>query len=340
MLDDRTDRAVELTNRGTNRPAAIALAEEVLRSSAAAADIRRCVLTLIHAGVHAEAENPVLAARVTALTARPAQALPHLHTAPAWHAEALIDLGRHDEALDVLLSHDETADLLFARGRLNQAQGHHDRACADFLAAGRAAEAAGITNPAVLPWCSAAALSAHDAGRPVVARSLAETELVAARRWGAPHAVGRALHAAALTGDPAHAVDRLTTAVRLLSKATADLLPARHSLAQALATQGRHTEAAETCATTHVIAQHLDHPLWIQNTRQLGERLDRLRRLTPQESRAAALACAMSNREVATELGVTTRTVELHLSQVYRKLHVQGRRELNRVILRLGVTPP
>lgn len=319
MLDERTVRAVQLTNRGTDRVTVIALARDVLRSNPSTCDTHHCFRVLAHAGELAEP--------------------PEHHTA-ASHASALIDAGLREEALEVLLSSEGSAEHLFVRGRLNQAQGHHDRAYADFTAAGRAAEACGITNPAVLPWRSAAALSAHDAGRAVVARSLAESALVAARRWGASPAVGLALHAVALTGDPARAVGHLTTAVHLLSSSATGLLPARHSLAQALATQGRHAEAARTCATTHTIARQLDHPLWIERTRELGERLDRLSLLTPQESRSAVLACSMGNREVAAELGVTTRTVELHLSQVYRKLRVKGRRELNRVILRLGATPP
>ncbi|MFJ8959004.1 response regulator transcription factor [Lentzea sp. NPDC102401] len=319
MLDERTVRAVQLTNQGTDRVAVIALARDVLASNPSACDTHHCLLVLDHAGEPAE---------------------PPQHPTDASHASALIDAGLHDEALEVLLRPDESAEHLFARGRFNQEQGHHDRAYADFMAAGQAAEAGGITNPAVLPWRSAAALSAHDAGRPVVARSLAEAELVAARRWGAPPAVGRALHAVALTGDPACAVDHLTIAVQLLSTSATSLLPARHNLAQALATRGSHAEAARTCAATQAIARQLGCPLWIERTRELGERLDRLSLLTPQESRTALLACAMSNREVAAEVGVTTRTVELHLSQVYRKLRVKGRRELSRVILRLGATPP
>ena len=316
--DERTLRAVRLTHRGTDRATAIALAREVLRSAAPECDVQHCRLVLACAGT--PAGTPELTAQR--------------------HACELIDQGRCAEALEVLLGCDESAETLFARGRLNQAAGHHDRAYADFLAAGRAAEAAGITNPAVLPWCSAAAISAHDAGRTVVARSLAEAELVAARRWGDARTVGRALHAVGLTGDADSAITRFSTAVRLLGDAGAlpELLPARHHLAQALATRGRHDEAIAVCAESLAIAA--GNPLWTRQAEELGARLDRLRRLTPQESRAAALACGMSNKEVAAELGVTTRTVELHLTQVYRKLQVKGRHELNRVILRFGVTPP
>ncbi|MEV6236482.1 LuxR C-terminal-related transcriptional regulator [Lentzea sp. NPDC051838] len=316
--DERTLRAVGLTRRGTDRATAIALAREVLRSGAADSDVQHCLLVLTYAGT--PAGKPDL-------------------TAPKQACE-LVEQGRCDEALDVLLACAESPESLFARGRLNQAAGQHDRAYADFLAVGRAAEAVGMANPAVMPWCSAAAISAHETGRAVVARSLAEAELVAARRWGDARTVGRAVHAVGLTGDPDRAVTRFTTAVRLLGDAgtPAELLSARHHLAQALATQGRHAEAIEVCTESLALAK--TNPLWTRQAEELGARLERLSRLTPQESRAAALACGMSNREVAAELGVTTRTVELHLTQVYRKLDVTGRRELNRVILRLGVTPP
>jgi DNA-binding NarL/FixJ family response regulator len=36
----------------------------------------------------------------------------------------------------------------------------------------------------------------------------------------------------------------------------------------------------------------------------------------------------MSNREIAQELYVTPKTVEVHLSNTYRKLEIGGRREL------------
>lgn len=53
--------------------------------------------------------------------------------------------------------------------------------------------------------------------------------------------------------------------------------------------------------------------------------------MTSQEGRIAALVRAgLSNKEIAARLGVVVRTVELHLSQVYRKLGVSGRSGLIR----------
>jgi DNA-binding CsgD family transcriptional regulator len=51
--------------------------------------------------------------------------------------------------------------------------------------------------------------------------------------------------------------------------------------------------------------------------------------LTPSERRVAGLAVeGMTNREIAQSLFVTPKTIEVHLSNVYRKLDVKSRREL------------
>ena len=51
--------------------------------------------------------------------------------------------------------------------------------------------------------------------------------------------------------------------------------------------------------------------------------------LTPTERRVAALiGDGHTNREAAHQLGVSTKTIEAHLSSVYRKLTVRSRTEL------------
>ena len=51
--------------------------------------------------------------------------------------------------------------------------------------------------------------------------------------------------------------------------------------------------------------------------------------LTPSERRIAMLAAdGRSNREIAQQLFVSSKTVETHLSRAYRKLDVTGRAEL------------
>jgi DNA-binding NarL/FixJ family response regulator len=55
--------------------------------------------------------------------------------------------------------------------------------------------------------------------------------------------------------------------------------------------------------------------------------------LTPSERRIAELAAGgQSNREIAQALFITPKTVEYHLRNVYRKLGIETRRELHRVL--------
>lgn len=58
-------------------------------------------------------------------------------------------------------------------------------------------------------------------------------------------------------------------------------------------------------------------------------RLSGIDSLTPQERRAARMAASgRSNREIAESLFLTRRTVEMHLSNCYRKLGIESRDEL------------
>ena len=55
--------------------------------------------------------------------------------------------------------------------------------------------------------------------------------------------------------------------------------------------------------------------------------------LTPQERRITRLAAeGQNNREIAETMFLTRRTVELHLSNAYRKLGIDGRADLGDVL--------
>jgi len=59
--------------------------------------------------------------------------------------------------------------------------------------------------------------------------------------------------------------------------------------------------------------------------------------LTAHEARVAALvARGMTNAEVGAELAVSPKTVEAHLSSIYRKLELRSRTELALHIVRGG----
>ncbi|MGX9675137.1 LuxR C-terminal-related transcriptional regulator [Mycobacterium sp. HM-7] len=79
--------------------------------------------------------------------------------------------------------------------------------------------------------------------------------------------------------------------------------------------------------------EKLGTPLWAGQARRAAGRVDRRAdrgdTLTDAERRIAELVAAgMSNREVAAKLFVSAKTVEVHLSRIYRKLAIRSRAEL------------
>ncbi|MFD4641860.1 LuxR C-terminal-related transcriptional regulator [Lentzea sp. NPDC058436] len=264
--------------------------------------------------------------------------------AVAWLVLALTEAGEPDRARAVLESerlagvlaeHPDSAELYFARGRLLLAEGQGAGALDEFLECGRQLASWGVVNPAVLPWRSSAALAAFDAGDLVLARICADKDLVAARRWGAPRGIGLGLHACALArGDDV----LLEEAIAYLGRAsTADeALRARHDLAQLLLGRGEVERARKHTRRLREAASDLC-PQWIDAANVLASRLlrnDGESALSRQERRIALLARAgKSNREIAAELCLTLRTVEFHLTAVYRKMGVAGRPGLRRAFV-------
>lgn len=81
--------------------------------------------------------------------------------------------------------------------------------------------------------------------------------------------------------------------------------------------------------------EKLDARLWIEKTRnelsRIGGRTSYESELTPTEQRVARLVAAgRSNKEVAAELFVTPKTIDVNLSRIYAKLGIHSRTELAR----------
>ncbi|SEP14525.1 helix-turn-helix transcriptional regulator [Amycolatopsis saalfeldensis] len=258
----------------------------------------------------------------------------------AWSTAAHTSRGDLDAAYRRMLDHvcgesfahsEDKAELLAALGDLELAAERHDLARTAFLECGRLLTEHGVRNPAVVPWRSRAALCAHASGRHRLASVLAERELRLARRWPDPRTLGVAVHAHAVvrsrtSGEAREAADLLAGGA-----ATEDLLRARYDLAHFLSAERQCPQAAAMLGEVRDLARKAGYAAWAERAETALHRLTRQAgdRLTGQQRKIAELArSGLSNRRIAEQQFLTVRTVEFHLSSVYRKLGVAGRREL------------
>lgn len=229
-------------------------------------------------------------------------------------------------------------DLLLHRGRLHAALGHTEAALADLEECGRLLR--GTYHHDRYPWRAAAAVLHAHAGDPDAAERLAREELAAARAWGAPGTVAVALHTLAQVTRGGPNVSLLYEAADLLQGSGAWLEHARvlRSLGHELQRRCKVRDAREQLRAALALAEKCGAWALVDAVRDdlasAGARPRRgaetgLDALTPAEYRTALLAAeGLTNREIADRFYVTRRTVELHLSRVYRKLSVSGRSDL------------
>lgn len=146
----------------------------------------------------------------------------------------------------------------------------------------------------------------------------------------------RTLHAAA-SGNAADAVKALRAAIGVLGGAVDPFERARAMLV--LGTIERRTrrraDARQSLQAAQGIFDELGARTWSDKARRLTERPGRApenedeANLTPAEFRVAkVVADGATNREAAARLFVSTRTVEVHLTSVYRKMGIRSRTEL------------
>jgi ATP/maltotriose-dependent transcriptional regulator MalT len=169
---------------------------------------------------------------------------------------------------------------------------------------------------------------------------LARQELQAARVRGpwalAVAARGRGLLALA-EGDLAAAFESLQRSLRLLEDLPYPFERGRTLLSLGSAQRrARQLRAArQTLAQAQAVFEHLGARLWVERARAEQTRISGRRaaydELTDTELRVATLAAeGLSNKQIASTLIVSVRTVEAHLYRVYRKLGVRSRTALSR----------
>lgn len=201
-----------------------------------------------------------------------------------------------------------------------------------------------IENPGWLSWRSLKAEALDGLDRTDEALILAAAEVEAARKWGAPKALGRALR---ILGQLKRrkGLPEIEESVAILKDSPA-ILEYGWSLA-ALGTALRHErkgveareplgEALEIAARAGAIGleRHVKDEIAATGAAPRVTDFQGMDALTPSERRVAGLAVeGMTNREIAQSLFVTPKTIEVHLSNVYRKLDIKSRRELPAVFV-------
>ncbi|MEV8435039.1 ATP-binding protein [Streptomyces chartreusis] len=256
-------------------------------------------------------------------------------------AEELLDLVRRPRLDQFTL---ESHTYMMSRARTRAALGDLEGALGHLLRCGDSLAEAGIGNPVLAPWWYDAAQVLADLGRFGEGRDILDRVAPAVLRWGTPRAQGMlAVSRGVLTpGDTG--VDALTEATRLLDGSPGRLEHARaeYLLGRRLLERGDAEGARERLRRAIDIAVLCgDRQLLDQAVPALGAAGGRLRSgtesptdaLSGSERQVAERAAAgATNREIAEALFLTQRTVEFHLTSVYRKLGIRGRGELAAVL--------
>jgi DNA-binding CsgD family transcriptional regulator/tetratricopeptide (TPR) repeat protein len=236
-----------------------------------------------------------------------------------------------------------TSFALEVSARLRVTQRRPDDALELLFESGKLEAAFGFTSPSSC-WRSAAAPLLHAAGEEARARNLAGEGLARARAYESPRGIGIALRAAALVGPPGQRCAGLEESVAVLRESGARLELARSLVelgvaarrerrpADARAPLREGAELALRCGAT-MLAEQAAHELGAAGDQPRRAGPERRDELTAAELRVARMAAeGMTNREIAQALFLTEKTIEHHLSSVYRKLEIRSRVQLVRAL--------
>ncbi len=197
----------------------------------------------------------------------------------------------------------------------------------------------GSDNPAWMPWRSLEARALAGLRRRDEALALLDAEFEAARRWGAPGALGRTLRLlGTLRQDVGQTLLREAVVATERSPARLEHAKALVALGSAVRRTGRRSdsraplgrglELASRCGAA-TLAETARAELYAAGGRPRREALTGPASLTPSERRIADLAAqGNTTRDIAQTLYVTPRTVEGHLTNIYRKLGITTRTAL------------
>jgi DNA-binding CsgD family transcriptional regulator len=261
--------------------------------------------------------------------------------------DALVDQGKLEEADAIahMLGIGEqvpaqrpATTFLISRGALRHAGGERRRALADLNQALARIDRYATSTPAGIDARVRLVTILRELGHQEQALTAAERALTIARRWGTNGKIGMTLCALATMIGGAAGLAQLHEAVELLADSPLRLEYARAlvELGAALRRAGHRSDCRPPLREGLELAERAGATPLAQRARDelnaSGARVPRQRvgdPLTPSEHRIVEMAArGQSNPQIAQALFVTTKTVESHLANAYRKLGINSRREL------------
>jgi class 3 adenylate cyclase/DNA-binding CsgD family transcriptional regulator/tetratricopeptide (TPR) repeat protein len=227
-----------------------------------------------------------------------------------------------------------------ARAKLRLEQHRFDDAVRELESLRDNLIALGVENSLLYDWRPQLALALNAAGRRDDALPLALAGLDCARTWGAPQSIGVALRSLGLIEGGVSGEKLLREAVEVLATSQTRLEHARSlvELGAALRRSNKRSDSREFLRQglelahklgASALEEYAQTELAATGARPRRLMLSGLESLTPSERRVAEMAADnMTNKDIAQALFVTPKTVEVHLSSVYRKLEITSRGQL------------
>lgn len=235
----------------------------------------------------------------------------------------------------------EGLTVLEGRAWLHLVRGRNADALADYLALGERCENTfKVRSPLIMPWHSGAALAAVRLKERDRAAELNAAGSELAEQLGAPGPIGRSRWIAGLIEGGEKGLHSMREAVELLDGTEAQLeyAYALIELGAALRRANQRAAARQPLSRARELAHELGalalESRATSELRAAGARPRRIMRtgadaLTPSERRIADYAAGgLTNRQIAETLFITTKAVEFHLANAYRKLDIERRHQL------------
>ncbi|MET7425057.1 helix-turn-helix transcriptional regulator [Dactylosporangium sp. NPDC005555] len=225
----------------------------------------------------------------------------------------------------------------------------HDRALQRLRVCGKVIEEAGVCSPAFSSWWLDEIILLSQRGHQREAHLRLEQAEEQCDRWRTPRTAGMALLARAALTEQGAKVELLLGALAELERSPAPIhqVKAQLMLGRTLTVLGDRTAARRHLRDGMVLSNRLGYMVLAAHCRNVlssaggrtGTELAACGELSSSERAVARLAAGgATNRQISEELFVSMRTVEFHLTNVYRRLGIRRRDALAGIVEPMPLT--